>query len=189
LTIETQCTSNDDKDCYCPNSNFTTLVFGCLSAHGASDAEIAAAQVYFQGICAQYVPQNPAIITAAPPVSTPAPVAGAVTTIQVYTTVVVPCTQSNGPASTTTVISSALTVPQVIFTTMPGTSGVGLVPMTTAPAPAYAPTTMATVAPTSTISSGNSTTTSKPPNFTGAASRSGVAISVLGAALAFVLAL
>lgn len=77
---------------------------------------------------------------------------------------------------------------------MAGSSGVGLVPGTAAPAvstaaPIYVSTTMATVAPTQTASSGNGTNTGKPAPFTGAASRSGVAFGLIGAGLALVIAL
>jgi hypothetical protein len=188
MSLVTDCSSINDYQCFCPNSNLTAQVFACLSAHGASDSEISAAQIYFQGICAEYVPQNPALVTAASSLTATATITGPVTTINIYTTVVVPCTQSNGPASTTTTISSALIVPQVVLTTVTGTS-VGLyqgtqAPLTTTAAAAIA-TTMATVTPTYGVAGSTGTTTAGPPKFTGAASRSSVAFSVVGAALAF----
>jgi hypothetical protein len=179
VSLVTSCSSNDDYKCFCPNLNLTVLVFECLSAHGGSDVEISFAQSYFQGICAQYVPQNPAIVTAAPTLTATAPLTGAVTTIQVYTTVVVPCTLSNGPSSTTTTISSAVTVPQVVLTTVAGTS-VGIVQGTPAAVTAYG-TTLATVAPTQASAS----ITASNPKFTGAASRSSAAFSLVGAAVVF----
>jgi len=111
MSLVTNCSSINDYQCFCPNSNLTTQVFACLSAHGTSDSEISAAQIYFQGICAEYVPQNPALVTAASSLTATATVAGLVTTINVHTAVIIPSTQSNGPASTTTTISSAVTVP------------------------------------------------------------------------------
>jgi hypothetical protein len=189
MSLVTDCSSINDYQCFCPNSNLTTQVFACLSAHGASDNEISAAQVYFQGICAEYVTQNPAIITAASTLTATATIVGPVTTINVYTTVVVPCTYSNGPASTTTTISSAVTIPQVVLTTVTGTS-VGLYQGTQAPVTATAATaaiytTMATITPTYGAANSTGTTTAGPSKFTGAASRSSVAFSVVGAALVF----
>jgi hypothetical protein len=228
MSLVTDCSSINDYQCFCPNSNLTTQVFACLSAHGASDSEISAAQIYFQGICAEYVPQNLALFTAASSLTATATVAGPVTTINVYTTVIVPGTQSNGPASTTTTISSAVTVPQVVLTAVTGTS-VGLYqgtqePLTTTAAAAIATTmatmtptygtanststtnvslyqgtqapltttataaiatTMAAMTPTYDAANSTSTTTAGPPKFTGAASRSSVAFSVVGAALVF----
>jgi len=187
MSLVTDCSSINDYQCFCPNTNFTIQVFACLSAYGASDSEISAAQIYFQGICAEYVPQNPAIVTAASSLTATATVVGPVTTIDVYATVVVPCTQSNGPASTTAIVSSAVIVPQVVLTSVTGTS-VGLyqgtqAPLTTTAAAAIA-TTMATVTPTYGAANSTGTTTGS-PKFTGAASRSSVAFSVVGAALAF----
>jgi hypothetical protein len=189
MNLVTDCSSINDYNCFCPNSNLTTLVFECLSAHGASDSEISAAQTYFQGICAQYVTQNPAIVTAASSLTATATIAGPVTTIDIYTTIVVPCTQSNGPASTTTTISSAVIVPQVVLTTVTGSS-VGLyqgtqAPVTTTAAAAVIATTMATVTPTYGAVNSTGTTAASPPKFTGAASRSSVAFSIVGAALVF----
>ncbi|RFU25973.1 hypothetical protein B7463_g10357, partial [Scytalidium lignicola] len=135
----TGCKDNTDSSCYCPSSDFVTSVYDCLSAHGADADEVAAAQAYFQGICAPHVSSNPAIVTAASTVSanggTPTNVP--VTTIEVYTTLVVPCTESNGPTATTTTISTALTVPQVQFSTVTAagaasTPAVALIPATTA---------------------------------------------------------
>lgn len=189
MTIVTDCSSINDYNCFCPNSNLTILVFECLSAHGASDSEISSAQTYFQGICAQYVPQNPAIITAASTLTATATIAGPVVTINVYTTLVVPCTQSNGPASTTTTISSAVTVPQVVLTTITGSS-VGLAqgtqaPIATTAAAGVIATTMATVTPTQGVAGSTGTIAASPSKFTGAASRSNVAYGVIGAAFAF----
>jgi hypothetical protein len=189
MNLVTDCSSINDYRCFCPNANLTIQVFACLSAYGASDSEISAAQIYFQGICAEYATQNPAIVTAASTLTATATIAGPVTTINVYTTVVVPCTQSNGPASTTTIISSAVIVPQVVLTTVTGTS-VGLyqgtqAPITTTAAAAAIATTMATVTPTYGASNSTHAATAGSPKFTGAASRSNVAFSVVGAALAF----
>ncbi|KAH8816832.1 adhesin protein Mad1 [Xylogone sp. PMI_703] len=143
--FSTDCKDNTDSQCYCPSSDFVSTIFDCLSAHGADADEVAAAQSYFQGICAAHVSGNPAIVTAASTVSanggTPTNVP--VTTVEVYTTIVVPCTETNGPAFTTTTVSTALTVPQVQFSTVTvggaaTTPAVALVPATTPAAPAPA---------------------------------------------------
>jgi hypothetical protein len=161
----------------------TALVFECLYARGSSDDEIYAAQIYFQGLCAPFVPQNPAIVTAASPV-TPTATAypGPVTTVTVMATIVVPCTLSNIPTSTYSVVASAVTVPQVVIQTNP--MAVGLVPGSATATPAYVSTSFVVV-PT-VASAGNPTATSTtPPKFTGAASRAGMGLSVAGAAFAF----
>ncbi|KAK0105236.1 hypothetical protein ONS96_004635 [Cadophora gregata f. sp. sojae] len=144
------CSSNTDAACYCPSAAFVKNVFDCLPAHAADDNEIAEAQTYFQGICAPHIPQNPAIVTGATTAltTTAAPTASSVpvTTIQVYTTLTVPCVESTGissgsiipSSSTVTLLSTYLTVPQVIFTTVTGYSTVSanLVPGTPASNPA-----------------------------------------------------
>ncbi|KAK5239787.1 hypothetical protein LTR16_011499, partial [Cryomyces antarcticus] len=62
----TGCKDNTDTSCYCKQSNFASSVIGCVSSWAADNAEIQQALSYFAGICAAYVPQNPAIITAVP---------------------------------------------------------------------------------------------------------------------------
>jgi hypothetical protein len=159
----------------------------CLSAHSASDSKISTAQTYFQDICIEYVPQNPALVTAASSLTATATVAGLVITINVYTTVIIPGTQSNRPVSTTTTISSTVTVPQVVLTAV--TASVGLyqrtqAPLTTTAAAAIA-TTIATITPPYSAANSTSTATAGPPKFTGAALQSSVAFSVVGAVLVF----
>ncbi|QSZ37183.1 hypothetical protein DSL72_009277 [Monilinia vaccinii-corymbosi] len=182
------CKTNTDSDCYCPNESFVSNVFECLSAYGASAPDIDDAQKYFQGICAPYVSTNPAIVTAAPPIYTPAaPSAAAtstssaeglaptpVTTVTLVATIVVPCTESSGSlagstipsSSTTTTISTALVVPQVVFSTAPaagsGPGSVALVPGTTPASQAAAYTTPA--APSPPTPSGVAGATNIPPS-------------------------
>jgi hypothetical protein len=186
----TDCASNTDASCYCPSANFTLLIFDCLSSYGADDAEIAAAQEFYQGICAPYVPGNPAIITGASPTASGVTVTatgGVYTTVVVYQTITEPCTNSAGStiasSSTIKVISTAVTVPQVVFVT--ATEGVVLVTGTQAPVTVSATTTpkttFATAGPTTTKSS-NATATTEATKFTGAASRSQVGAGVFGAA-------
>ncbi|RYC55100.1 hypothetical protein CHU98_g11109 [Xylaria longipes] len=201
------CKDNTDSSCYCPDSAFVNNVFACLYAHGESDEVISEAVSYFQGICAPFVPSNPGIATGAETITTvltvtptPAPSAS-YTTIQVVATTVVPCTDSVGEvipsSSSTVVISTAMTVPQVIFTTITatgagaGSSSVAVIPGTY---PAFTPTpTSGGVAPpyptgpaittfTTSPSAGFpvSTPTTTPAIATGGASRVGAGLGFLG---------
>lgn len=159
------CKDNTDTACYCPDRTFAENVFQCFYAHGASDETISKAITFYQGICAPFIPGNPAIVTAPtvtsyitlPTVSTTVTLPGPVTTVVISTTAVVPCTDSNGstvPSSSTTVtINTSVTVPNIGFTTAPGTSStavVGLVPVT-------GPLTTATSRPTAPIGTGVTT--------------------------------
>ncbi|KAI1378941.1 hypothetical protein F4677DRAFT_410109 [Hypoxylon crocopeplum] len=136
------CKDNTDSACYCPDSAFVKNIFTCLYAHGKSDDVISEAISYFQGICAPFVPSNPGIATGAETITTiltasPTAPPAAVTTIEVVTTAVVPCTNEAGEtipsSSSTVVVSTSLTVPGVIFTTVtsgPSSTGVVVVPGT-----------------------------------------------------------
>ncbi|KAK3367036.1 hypothetical protein B0T24DRAFT_378887 [Lasiosphaeria ovina] len=157
------CSDNSDSSCYCPDEIFVKNIFNCIYAHGATDQIVSEAVIFFQGICAQYVPTNPAIATGATVTTyitvsaTPTAVAPVYTTITVDQTVVVPCTDSAGvtiPSSSTTVtISTTLSVPQVGFTT--GTAGsVGLIPVTTPPAVASSVPGLVTAPATGVITAG-----------------------------------
>ncbi|KAI0431983.1 hypothetical protein F5Y09DRAFT_171359 [Xylaria sp. FL1042] len=136
------CKDNTESSCYCPDNAFVNNIFACLYAHGESDEVISEAVSYFQGICAPFVPSNPGIATGAETITTvltvtPTSIAS-YTTISVIATTVVPCTDSVGEvipsSSSTVVISTAMTVPQVIFTTYPASgaasSSVAVIPGT-----------------------------------------------------------
>ncbi|GAB1311796.1 hypothetical protein MFIFM68171_02006 [Madurella fahalii] len=135
------CLDNTDASCYCPDAAFVKNVYECFYAHGESDAIIAEAVAYFQGICAGFVGQNPGIATDAT-VTTYITVTATPTVAPVYTTVivdattVVPCTDEAGEtipnSSTTVTVSTSMTVPQVGFTTGT-TGGVDIIPITAAP--------------------------------------------------------
>jgi hypothetical protein len=137
------CTDNTDAECYCPEAKFVKNVYDCLYAHGETDAIIAEAVAYFQGICGKWAGENPAIATGAT-ITTYITVTATPTVAPVYTTVfvdvttVVPCTDEAGeviPSSSTTVtVSTSMTVPQVDFTTGPA-GGVEIIPITSEPAP------------------------------------------------------
>lgn len=143
------CSDNSDTACYCPDTIFVKNVFDCIYAHGESAEIVTEAIIFVQGLCARYVPSNPAIATGATVTSyvtvtaQPTMTAPIYTTVIVDTTTVVPCTDEAGStipsSSSTVVISTAITVPQVGFTTG-SDSSVGVVPVTTQP-PAVADTT------------------------------------------------
>jgi hypothetical protein len=140
------CSDNTDASCYCPDEIFVKNVFDCIYAHGESDQVVSEAVLFIQGICAPYVPSNPAIATGATITSyvtvsatSTATLAPVYTTVSVVATTVVPCTNSAGEeipsSSSTIVISTQMTVPQVAFTTGTGSeSSVGIVPATSAEA-------------------------------------------------------
>ncbi|CAG7943952.1 unnamed protein product [Penicillium salamii] len=125
-----KCESNSDAACFCPSSEFTSKVQSCIHAWGTSKHEVDSALSYFAGICAPYVPQNPTIIDMVPPPSPP----------QHHTTVSAPQAEET-PCTTITWSSQTVTVPQVGFNTVTGssTTSVGLVVGTPASAIVTAP--------------------------------------------------
>ncbi|KAI3335482.1 hypothetical protein F4824DRAFT_158136 [Ustulina deusta] len=198
------CKDNTDSACYCPDNDFVNNIFACLYAHGESDEVISEAISYFQGICAPFVPSNPGIATGAETITTvltvtPTSIAS-YTTISVIATTVVPCTNDVGEvipsSSSTVVISTAMTVPQVVFTTYPATgsetSAVAVVPGTypaATPAPTSAgvsvpyPTGSAITTFTTSPSAGGypvSTPATTSPIATAGASRIGAGLGFLG---------
>jgi hypothetical protein len=68
---QTKCKDNADSTCYCRDAEFVKQVMGCIEAWSDDDDQTQGAASYFQGICAPYVPQNPAIITACPSAGKP----------------------------------------------------------------------------------------------------------------------
>ena len=190
------CSSNTDTDCFCPSTDLVVNVFSCLSAYGASDTEISVAQTYFQGICAPYIPSNPAIVTCASSVTaTVTQTTYPVTTIDVVQTVTVPCTETTGvssgypiaSSSTTTFLSTQVVVPQVVFTTVGSSSGAALVTgvATIGNAGVAQATTASTFAVYSTASSTAKSTSTQPAQFTGAAGKNSIAIGATFAAVLF----
>ncbi|KAJ6096938.1 hypothetical protein N7486_007684 [Penicillium sp. IBT 16267x] len=65
-----KCDSNSDVACFCPSSEFTEKFKSCVKAWSSSQQQTDSALSYFAGICAPYVPANPAIISIVP-TSTP----------------------------------------------------------------------------------------------------------------------
>lgn len=68
----TECKDNSDYACYCKNNDLVKKVMECIEAWSDDDEKTQAAAGYLQGICAPYVPENPAIITACPSSGKPA---------------------------------------------------------------------------------------------------------------------
>ncbi|KAI1161669.1 hypothetical protein F5B18DRAFT_427035 [Nemania serpens] len=206
------CKDNTDSACYCPDNGFVNNIFACLYAHGESDEVISNAVSYFQGICAPFVPSNPGIATGAETITsvltvTPTSIAS-YTTIQVIATTVVPCTDSVGEvipsSSSTVVVSTAMTVPQVIFTTISATgsdsSSVAVIPGTY-PAATPAPTSSGVAIPYPTSAAITTFTTSPSASYpvstpattspiaTAGASRMGAGLGFLGMVVMAVAAL
>ncbi|KAK0729852.1 hypothetical protein B0H67DRAFT_638423 [Lasiosphaeris hirsuta] len=136
------CSDNSDTRCYCPDSIFVKNIFECIYAHGETDQVVSEAVIFFQGICAPWAPSNPEIATGATVTTyitvtaAPTSVAPIYTTVIIDATTIVPCTDSEGveipSSSSTVVVSTTVTLPQVGFTT--GSAGsVGVVPVTAAP--------------------------------------------------------
>jgi len=112
---------------------------GCIQAWG-TEAEMASAVEYFQGLCAAHIPSNPALITGVPSYITVPPPTGAIATVTVSTTMVVPCSAPAGVDTaastysvsfTTQTIMSTVTVPDIKLITT-ASSEAALVPGTIA---------------------------------------------------------
>lgn len=166
------CKDNSDASCYCPDSQFVENVFTCIYAHGESDEQISEAVNYFQGICGNYAGSNPGIATAVPTyVSQVSPASSAsasiYTTIVVDVTTVVPCTTSVGStvstiagSSSTIIISTAVTVPQVVFSSI--TSGASTTDVAVVPG-TYSAVPVVSATPTGATATGNSPVTGSAP--------------------------
>ncbi|KAK6511791.1 hypothetical protein TWF481_000697 [Arthrobotrys musiformis] len=142
----TECVNSGDVKCLCPNPEYIKSVAACVEAWGVDDDEVSKALEYMQGLCAEHIPENPAIVTCVPTYVTLPPVTTGASTITVSTTVVVPCTTASPeettqpgyvPSYTTETIVKTVTVcPVKLVTTEP--SKPVLVPGTIT-APAYIP--------------------------------------------------
>ncbi|SMR46981.1 unnamed protein product [Zymoseptoria tritici ST99CH_3D1] len=135
------CKDNTDYSCFCKNINFITKVYGCLSSWSQSADNTTNGVSYLVGLCAPYIPSNPAIITGCPssvmpavytppalppppseaspvttqPATQPAP--PPCTTITYSSEVVIHATDSASASAITTTILTTITVPKVILTT------------------------------------------------------------------------
>ncbi|KAF5679525.1 hypothetical protein FDENT_8673 [Fusarium denticulatum] len=146
LDYVADCKDNTDAACYCPSKDFVANVFECLYAHAENDDTVAQAVSFFQGICAPYAGENPAIATGADAVTEHITVTGTTiitsahyTTVVVATTITEPVVASGTPvegSSTVKTIETEIVVPEVGFTS--GPAGNGPIPAQTAPATAPA---------------------------------------------------
>ncbi|KAJ5674752.1 uncharacterized protein N7477_004686 [Penicillium maclennaniae] len=116
-----KCDSNSDTACFCPSTEFADKVKSCIHSWSSSDEELKSSLAYFAGICAPYVPKNPAIVELPPttseavsiPMTTPMPTHTSPLTKGTLTAV--PLTT---PCTTITWSSHTVTVPQVAFSTV-----------------------------------------------------------------------
>jgi hypothetical protein len=204
LQISTEdCKDNTATDCYCKNSKFTKNVIDCVQARCDTDEQTKKELQYLVGICAQYVPQNPGLVTNCPNDTfnnTPATPTGGVRSTGAPVNTPAPSGAPTPSMPVTTIVygSTSLTVPQVHFTTETVIAGatptapVGLVPGV-APPQTPATTTAApypiasTLRPSFLPTGTGAIRPSSPAQFTGAASpfKAEAKHVMLGAALAF----
>jgi hypothetical protein len=62
--FQANCKDNKDYPCYCKNPELITNVMGCVKAWAKDESDSKTAATFLMGLCAPFVPQNPAIITA-----------------------------------------------------------------------------------------------------------------------------
>ncbi|KAG6135714.1 hypothetical protein E4U28_005270 [Claviceps purpurea] len=123
LELKSKCKDNKDAACYCPNKDFVNVVFNCIYAHGENDNVISEAISFFQGMCGQYIPQNPAIATGCKPIIEIITVTGTPRITNVpYTTVAYPGHSAGPPA--------VVTIPMIAMPTGPAA---GAPPQSTGP--------------------------------------------------------
>jgi hypothetical protein len=203
------CKDNTDYSCYCKDSGFVSSIYDCVSAWEGDASLVAEALSFFVGLCADFIPKNPGIVSNCPETVTLAPTYGSqptptcsdsapvsvptyVTTVTVSAVNTVPCTISTGESSgytipgssTVSTYATVVTVPQVAFTTntvtYSGSSSQTVNVVPGTPAPVYATTTgFGTMYVP--------TSTANSPAFTGAAAKVGAA-GLSGAAFAAALA-
>ncbi|KAG6066011.1 hypothetical protein E4U32_006596 [Claviceps aff. humidiphila group G2b] len=112
LELKSKCKDNKDAACYCPNKDFVNVVFNCIYAHGENDNVISEAISFFQGMCGQYIPQNPAIATGCKPIIEIITVTGTPRITNVPYTTVAYSGPSAGPPA-------VVTVPMIAMPTRP----------------------------------------------------------------------
>ncbi|KAK6440089.1 hypothetical protein LTR95_003694 [Oleoguttula sp. CCFEE 5521] len=150
---QTGCTDNSDYTCYCKNSGFISNVMGCIESWSGADSETQAAASYLQGICAPYVPENPAIITACP---------SSVTSVGVPATTYPPSSSEASPVTTSAVVetsSAAETTSALPPAYAPGTSSTEVSPITATTSMAPSDTCTTSTTPASSAPDSTSTTT------------------------------
>ncbi|KAL9529580.1 Adhesion cell surface protein [Sphaerulina musiva] len=68
----TTCKDNTDYECFCKSGDFVSKVYSCVSAWSNDKDTTNSGAGYFMGLCAEYIPHNPAIVTGCPSSITPA---------------------------------------------------------------------------------------------------------------------
>ncbi|KAG5969865.1 hypothetical protein E4U58_001016 [Claviceps cyperi] len=126
MELKSKCKDNKDAACYCPNKDFVNAVFHCIYAHGENDNVISEAISFFQGMCGQYIPQNPAIATGCKPIIEIITVTGTPRITNVPYTTVAYSGPSAGPPA-------VVTVPMIAMPTMPTGPAAGAPPQPIAP--------------------------------------------------------
>lgn len=112
----TKCKNNLDVDCFCSKEKFTQVLYSCFYARRENDDEFIKAQLFLQGMCAQFIPKNPNIATGGQAITSIITVTGTPRYEHTdYTTVMVPNTISEG--STTKVVTSTLAIPNIALPT------------------------------------------------------------------------
>ncbi|KGO38367.1 hypothetical protein PEX1_073130 [Penicillium expansum] len=120
-----KCDSNSDAACFCPSTEFTDKVSGCIRAWSSSKKEEDSALAFFAGICAPFVPENPAIVdiattcTSSDPVTSTTHVPHITSNTRVFvSTVSVATSVPTAPCTTISWASHTATVPLVEFSTV-----------------------------------------------------------------------
>ncbi|KAJ5825371.1 hypothetical protein N7474_002509 [Penicillium riverlandense] len=117
-----ECDSNSDTACFCPSSMFTQKVTSCINAWGSSQEEIQSGLSYFAGICAPYVPINPAIIDIVPTSTCSSHINESTGTPTASVIATTPPPPADTPCTTITWYTQTVTVPVVSFSTVTGHS-------------------------------------------------------------------
>ncbi|KAJ5164988.1 uncharacterized protein N7500_006818 [Penicillium coprophilum] len=115
-----KCDSNSDVGCFCPSTEFTDKVSSCIRAWSSSKDEEDSALAYFAGICAPYVPKNPAIVDIVS------------TSTSTFTSLVYAHTTTADPETTPTSVEAVgvtSSVPQTPCTTISWASHTATVPL------------------------------------------------------------
>ncbi|VUC20791.1 unnamed protein product [Clonostachys rosea] len=134
LHLVEQCKDNLDVACFCPNADFVEKTFQCIYSYSGSDDIVAESIAFFQGMCAGYVGENPAIVTGIDTITNIISVTGTpvvsvpYTTVLIETTLTEPCVSGGTtiPDSTTTrTISTEVTIPNISVPSATATATAG----------------------------------------------------------------
>ncbi|KAF2226419.1 hypothetical protein BDZ85DRAFT_49871 [Elsinoe ampelina] len=125
---ESGCSNNADASCYCKSKDFIEDVMDCIGSWGDDCTEQKKASDYLIGICADYVKDNSALVTAVPKCDaspeepdTPETPGKTVTYKSTVEVTITSCaaTVTNCPASSTIVTNSVITTSSVVVPSSP----------------------------------------------------------------------